>query len=527
MTGITQINNEDYVICRSKRPDGTLFFGNEIYLVIGGKCSGKSTFLQHISEVHLRKYNKVQIKATDYKKTYENAYMLFRPQAQHHLKKLDEESQKMSNRNPTFYPDTEIYSPYSKQIKLTEKFPKTNFFTIPIKSFLNNSIILQALFEHEGENIAMTILKNTVNTLSNSEGYYDLLYKVDRLPEKARKEIMPRLKMLENEGFLMQENYEHNLDMKKIMNTLKYHCFVDKTIKDKKLQYLLLAYLFIEIQRNLEHSKYGVTVDIDEVRGIFPEGVQGYRKAVTQYFAEEILIALRNVGKGASFLLAGQVFDMINKTIRTSADQTYVGKVNEDTLKSLIKDYGLTKDQREPYQEIINEQTQGNFVWRNHEDDGVWTAPLPCHGIPEEGMPFMELYKAQYPDLISDYRNLREGIFNEIKRQETEYHAKKNKDRELREKLIEKNKKPAKKPEKVELTEKDLRTERIKALYYKHKDATDYLKKIIFDYEKEHHIKLNNEQVYRALKKGNIDETTENPESVLPQTEVRSETQTV
>lgn len=482
---------------------GQLKFVNEVGLTIGGVGSGKTTLNAYKSYIRHHHNNSVVLNINDWKGNMENCFTMFYPTESYHLNLLKKQGMKPEQFK------TEIYIPFSYSDKsffqTTHRFPEMHIFSIPIKSFLSNDMILSILFENEKQTTSMSALKNVIQGMEDKESYWDLRYRLRHRSEKELKEILPRLQLLEEDMFLQPENAKTNINLKEMLNDYSYHALIDKSVRDKKLKYMIIAYFLVNIRENIERAKYSLVLVLDEVRGLLPAGAKGFRERFTDFFGDEIVIASRNIGKGVSILMAGQFFDLIHKKVRTSATDHYFGKIDPDTLKSLKKDYAMTKDQIEPYETLIEENKKGRFIRRGHESDDSFTGCVPPHALPEEGITFMEMYKEQYPDKIRDYRDFKEEMEETIKAQHKRYVERKKKDRQARElEALAKEEERRRKAEqaiKKETKETDLRPDRIATLYMQFKDEKNYVSLIMREYEKQYGIRLQHKQVYDAFKK--------------------------
>lgn len=409
---------------------------HEILMIAGATGSGKSVFANTlVNEIH-EQGDYTAIYVTD-KETDElaNASHVFKPNEKefYHINMLDEQNQDVKT------VPAKIYHPFTFNIPHRKKLHPVNFFTYNLKEVSKEAI--KSIIPSDSEQI-IDITLDILKHLKEDESFYDFLWKlylnreekegeIDYDPEElfipseqsTSKTTLKNLKLafkpFRDNLFLMPENSPYNLDFVKLCNdSTHFHHLTHKWITDKKLKLFSIINFLNGIDKALASGlvKKKLVIVFEEVKILFPSGELD--KGTTELLML-IYALLSRIRTKAFVICTGQSIFDINWKIRGLFSKTFLGKINKNDIRIMIKDFGLRSLD---YKKLISLKI-GEFVaWEQIEetDEEQLTAKcvidIPPFANAELGFEFFAEYAKQFPENcvtheqvykeMSDYRDV-------------------------------------------------------------------------------------------------------------------------
>lgn len=423
----------------------------EMILIIQKAGGGKSLFSESVVEEY-HDDGAIVISLTDFKDERELCYAMFEPQEKFHLDKLYYEGKKPSKKK------VEMYHPFTFDIPKTNQ-PKTNYFTIPLKSLTRTELSFIAESPHDTDSVRL--LMDAVSNLGNKENIFDMLHYIQKHAKTHRKkyfdkqivesdeenfyleagqkgsiknvsEIASWFRPFLKDYFLTPADFKLNLDVKKIFdNPDAYHCLVTNHITDEKMKYFAILCFYSEIMNNIQYAKRPVLFVIEEVAKMCPYNAQGFKSYMADYFRDN-LITMRSKGRGCSAVMTSQIWFDIDDKIKEKATQMFFGN-----LKGVVDLDRIAKSLK--YKSDIVERLRtlkrNRYMLVGEEDQDNFVAFFPSHCHAEPKYNFNEMYSkfydtVKYGDLIKEVKEHLSLIEKEYKEKAKKEHEEKLKEAE-------------------------------------------------------------------------------------------------
>ena len=485
---------------------------SKMIMIAGTSSTGKTTLAEKTIEC-LRNKRYIGIALTDVQDELEAAYTMLPATDKEQLRLL-----KIQGEKPEGFP-TLIYSPFSvvgvkDEIKKSKgrgykgKLPKTNFFTISIKSLKRAAI--EYLCETVESKGTINLFLNAIDSLKDNEGFEELknLIKIKARTKKKKyygKEIgsddavgdkkdamtiLNALSIFNRDHILMPANYKYNLDIKDILKDKNhYHVFTYKYLnKDEKLRNFMVFHILSEIDRYTDYAVRPVVILIDEVKKLAPYKAQGAKRILAAELGDT-LDRIRKSGRGFTIILCTTRYTKTDETVRDACRTTYFFGLSIDDLDKMKKIRGYTKN----IGDTITRLNTGEYIHYGYEHKKI-KSKVPRSGHKMTYLKFNEVYAKFFPEQMTDYSEMVSEVSDFIKNKRHEMQLKLKLDVEKEKKEIRKDVK-----QKLKASEK---TEKLKEFEEGEKNKKvedkDKRNKLIFEiYEK---LKLGNKKAsYRNI----------------------------
>jgi len=415
---------------------------NRMIGIAGSSGSGKSMHAEKIIEC-LRNAGHIGIALTDVQDETEAGYTLFPATDREQIKELDKQGEK-----PEGFP-TLIYSPFSvigvkEEIKKSKgrgykgKLPKTNFFTISIKSLKRDDI--EYLCENMESKGTINLLLSAIKDLKDNEGFEELknLIKTKTKTKKKKyygkeissddaigkktdsQDILNYLDIFSRDHILMPTNYKYNLDIKHILRDKDhYHIFTYKYLnKDEKLRNFMVFHILSEIERFADYSIRPVTILIDEIKNLAPYKAQGAKRILASKIGDT-LDRIRKSGRGFTIIWCTTRYTKTDEMVRDASGETKFFSLSIDDLDKLKKIRGYTK----AIGDAITQLKTGEYIVYGYERKKI-LSKVPISGHKMTYMKFNEMYNKFFPEQMTDYTELVSEIDDFIKNKKHEMQLK-------------------------------------------------------------------------------------------------------
>ena len=404
---------------------------NEVIFIFAKSGYGKGL----VGERILQKYHEkgyVVIGVADPKDEIELGYAMFEPKEKYHLEELRSCGIEKGKK------DVKLYHPFTFNLPTT-KLPEMNLFTISLKEFGQQEWGIIAETQSETETIRL--LKNSSQNISNDAGLYGFMQYLKNSVEgksegkklkinpknfflavksgtaKSLTEISNYLQPFKKDYFLTSNNNPHRLNWKEILNDQKhYHIFTSNYIQDEKLKSLLVLHLLNQIVRNKAHTTKPIIIFIPEIAKLTPFKPEGYQKFLAIEI-KEILKTIRSMGRGMSAVCDSQVYEGVDKDVRSSGQTTLFGELGSiDDIEGVSKALSYKRNIKELLSDMLYRNT---YLMKGREGFGTFTILLPLHCHAEPHYNFQEMYKKHYPEKMKSYYDAIQFMKKEFASEET------------------------------------------------------------------------------------------------------------
>jgi len=384
----------------------------------------------------------------------EGAYAMFEPEEKYHLALLKKEG-----KHPRKV-EVKLYHPFTFNIP-SNSIPDYNFFTIPIKNLGRRDFSMLA--ETQADSDTIRILLQASQNLSKEGGIYQLLHDIQTLIKGKRKDdsvspsqnnfyltvssgtaksmqdISNLFQAFKKDYFLVKENCDYTLDMKKILSDNKsIHFFSTKYLRDPKIKEFILLVVLNKILENKDYAKHPVCIVIPEIRRLCPDKAIGYQKFLSEAI-KEALSTMRSQGQGGfASILSSQSWNDTEQGVRDSHSITLLGKLNINDIDKISKVLGYNRERR---LELANPPSQNSWLQIGREGLDWWHyfTPSWCHAEPE--YKFEEMFKKYYPEKMKKYSELINTLKTLLNEEEAKFKDKAKREEEEERKRYEQKKK--------------------------------------------------------------------------------------
>ena len=487
-------------------------YNPKMIMIAGSSGNGKTILAEDIVEC-LRDAKHIGISLTDVQDETESGYTILPATDKEQLKQLEIQGEK-----PEGFP-TIIHAPFSvvgvkEEIKKSKgrgykgKLPKTNFFTISIKSLKRDDI--EYLCETVESKGTINLFLNAIDSLKDNEGFEELknLIKAKARTKKKRyygkeiisedavgdkkdaRDILNYLAIFNRDHILMPANYKYNLNIKDILRDKDhYHVFTYKYLnKDEKLRNFMVFHILSSIERYSDYAVRPVCILIDEIKNLAPYKAQGAKRILAAKFGDT-LDRIRKSGKGFTVILCTTRYTKTDEMVRDACQITYFFGLSIDDLDKMKKIRGYTKSIVDRIARLKN----GEYIQYGYEHKKI-KSKVPRSGHKMTYMKFNEMYAKFFPEQMTDYSEMVSEVSDFIKKKKHEMQLKLKLEIEKEKKEIRREvKQKLKASEKIEKLKELEKSEKLKKIEEKNKRN-----KLIFEtYEK---LKLSNKKAsYRNI----------------------------
>ena len=389
-------------------------FPSMFWLFMGApRHSAKTCAGERVAQIYRRTGAKI-IYVCDQKDEIEPAFSMFEPEAEYHKNEM-----KFRNEQPETF-NVRINHPYTQNIP-NRREPETNYFSLPIKSALQDNMI-KFILEDERENTAFNLLKMSVNDLKSTEGLFALAHNLRKNADKsetysvfmteeagtgiqfAKDMEMKLTNLFMDDYILMPESHPDNLDMKRI---LKDKDVVDvfttrHFAKSEKKKDLITFYLLEEIQANKQFiPKEGLSVVVQEIKDLCPQKPMGYKMIFINTFNSLIT----KCGSSKLGVIADtQSESGTNSKLMTLFNQKFAGKtLSNSDLHNYATNFKFSKD----CIDMIKKLNLGEFIRVDKSGDNSYAKfAMPCFMHHEEGVSFDKIYEKHFPEKMKSYSHI-------------------------------------------------------------------------------------------------------------------------
>lgn len=417
---------------------------NSIVLLSGGTGSGKSVCGNVMaSEINDVDYTVIYI--TEKKgEELANAMHIFRPNEDYHHNMLKEQKQEIKTKPARFYHPITLNSSKKKGDGLFEFRKNTvpiNFIAFSVKDISRNGFATIIASESE---IALDKAVEISRELRDDESFYDLVWRLyeiissdglskDKMfdpnelyipiesggDKRTVRNLKDAFKGFRSDFFIHPENSPFIHDYVKMCNDSKHiHHFTTKFIPSKKRKIFAIVEFLSQIDKALSSGlvKKPVVLVFEEMKILMPS--TDISPAQRQLLS--LLYDMFSRIRTKAFVIATtqSIFD-INKEFRGLFDKKFLGKLDHNDLRVLIKDFTLKAID----QEKLRNLTIGQFVlWETDEySDEQLTEKIaidvPTFANHEQGEDFFDKFKKTFPDYVKNHlisfhrcRKIREKI---------------------------------------------------------------------------------------------------------------------
>lgn len=396
---------------------------NHVVLIVGTTGSGKSVFcnvMGHQCKEDSKPKRTLIYISDKIGEELANAYHLYNPTQSYHTNLLKEQHEDMK----TF--PAKLYHPLTFNIPFRSKIPPINWISYDVKKISEYGF--DALIPSESEIASERALEISKN-LNDDDSIYDFLWMLyqDILEEnKEKDDFNPKDMFLPVEGsgdkrtvknvrdamkgfridyMVHPANSRFNLDYVKMCNDSEnIHHLTTKFIKSRKRKVFAILEFLNGIDEALKSGKVKnqLVLVFEEMKILLPAfGLKAYEK--------ELLSMLKDVFsriRTKAFVIAtAQSYFDINTDFTGTFDKVFLGKLNPNDLKVLIKDFQFrVADQEKLYGLKVGEFVlwESNIKYSEEKLSDKIIIDVPVFANHEEGESFFTKFKETYPDKVKN-----------------------------------------------------------------------------------------------------------------------------
>jgi len=423
-------------------------YSDKIIMVSGHSGSGKTILGEKIVET-LVEYGYTGISLSDAVDETESGFMGLKAKIGWHVRELEKQGEQ-----PKALPII-IHAPLSvrgirEKIKLSKldglkgKLPKTEFFTLDIKSLDRNSV--EYLCETTETRGNISLFLSCIEALKNNEGMESLIRLIDSKSRTKRRkyydkglssedavgdkkdarEIKNHLSLVFGRDHILQpSNFKYNLDIKKILrDNSHFHVFTYRYLESKKrLRHFMVYHILSAIEKYKDFATHPIVLLIDEVRSLAPYKAQGADRIVSAKLSD-MLDMIRKSKKGFTVVLCTTRYTKTDFNVRDVCALKYMFLPSLDDVDKMKKIVGWSKQIGDKMLRL----NPGEFVRLGFENTKLKTKlPKFGHKIKDGhvSLDFNEEYSKAFPDQMIDYTELANEVDEFIKNKQKEVHLKK------------------------------------------------------------------------------------------------------
>lgn len=394
---------------------------NFIIAIIGGTGSGKTVFMNTLSN-ELNEHGYTVVYVTEKKgDEFSNAVCRFEPTEHYHLALLHQQGEDIITK------PVKLYHHFSFNIPFKQKLPPVRWFTSSVRNL--NDTKLNAIMPTESE-MALDVCEEIAKSLSRQDNMYDYLWKVylqtrDEIQQQLKydvpdelytppeatagkvtfKNIKQGLKVFKKDWFLHEDESPYQIDYVEMLNDNKHwHFLSTKWLSSKKAKLLSIIDFLMGIDEALQSGKVknNVVINLEELKILIGSGDKSAQQGILMDILYDLLSRIRT--KAYVIGTMQSIFD-IDYKFRGLFNKLFLGRLNFNDLRTLIKDMGFRVDD----QNKLNSLKVGEFVlWESDDEDEKVSDKIlinvPTFANAEQGETFFTKYNKAFPHLRQNNR---------------------------------------------------------------------------------------------------------------------------
>jgi len=408
---------------------------NQIVAIVSMSGGGKSVFTNVLANELNEDCDYTIVYVTEKRgDEFANAFCCFPPKQHYHLNLLKTQYKKKLNEGYKLedifrLKPIKLYHHFTFNIPYRRKMPPIRWITSSIKEL--NDVKLNAIIPGESQ-VAIEICEDIAKSLNDDDTIFDYVWQVflatqeqiqlkeqSNIPEElyippepsagkvTLRNIKQGLKTFSKTDFYLHHNNSpYKLDYISMLNDNKHwHFHSTKWLTTKKSKLLSIIDFLIGIDTALSSGKikHNVCLVIEELKILIGSEETTKQENILLDVLYDILSRIRT----KAFVIGTmQSYFDINPRFTGLFNKVFLGRINFNDIKRLIKDHQMRKDD----QDKLLELKIGEFVlWEKQEDEedrlsSKILIDVPPFANAEEKEEFIEEYRKYYPEKMSDNR---------------------------------------------------------------------------------------------------------------------------
>lgn len=319
------------------------------------------------------------------------------------------------------------YHPFSFNVPYRQKFPDCmRFITFSLKDLTEDSLAALLATGTAQDSQVVRICSNILSRMKMDEGifvflrrFYELLNSDDAevsadprdmgMPLSVaipgdRRDIAKSVNAFSAfyEDFFMQEDEAPtNISMEDVINDQEHmHFFTAKWIKNERVRYFYLILVLESINRALASGnvKRPLCIVFEEIKILLPASATISYQMVLSERLKKMLSSMRSAAKGVTTISTTQNYYLTNRDFRSSVDNLILGRLHPEDIKSIMRDFDLTREQSAVLNRI-NRYEFCDFSDLKKDDCPIFRCFICPFALKEESSKdFFAMSKIYYPE---------------------------------------------------------------------------------------------------------------------------------